>query len=67
MKEFFKKHPRLSKGIALGAMVMVVWLYFSYEYYAIKRNAFIAGCVQGSHGDMNRLQCWSVYHATGYN
>lgn len=67
MKTFIKNHPNIFYGAILALVCTLFWAYAEYQIYAMKRNAFVAGCVQGSHGEMNRFQCWTVYHSTGYN
>jgi hypothetical protein len=67
MKEFYQKYPRISKIIGAILLLAIFWGMADYEFYSIKRNAYIAGCMAGSHGSMGSFQCWSVYHATGYN
>ncbi len=67
MKEFFKKYPKTSKILTGLVVVGILWGVVSYEFYAMKRDAYIAGCMAGSNGRMGSFQCWSVYHAAGYN
>lgn len=61
--QFVKSHPTIIIAIIIGFILVDLM----YNYYAIKRNAYIAGCVAGSSGRMSNFQCWSIYHSTNYN
>lgn len=67
MKQFIKTHPKTSKIAGVLLFIGLLWGAIDYEFYAMKRDAYIAGCMAGSNGRLGSFQCWTIYHSAGYN